>query len=76
MRQWVKEFFASYDGRITEDTVDEQINKWLMTNPSLNLIDIKYDVHYTTHYKIVSALVIYESNNEPFIDWHKGEQQA
>ena len=38
MSTWIK-MFATQDG--DPEPIDQTVNKWLISNPSINLIDIK-----------------------------------
>ena len=73
MSTWIK-MFATHDGN--PEPIDHAVNKWLISNPSFNLIDIKYKLHYNNNVWTDVVIVVYESSQEPFVDWHKGEQQA
>ncbi len=71
--RWVK-LFSTHDGH--PEHIDDVINKWLITNPSYNIVDIKYNMYSGHDVWIDSVLIVYESSQEPFVDWQKGEQQA
>jgi hypothetical protein len=73
MSRWVK-LFSTHDGH--PELIDDVINKWLISNPSFNLIDIKYKIHYNDNAWTDVVIVVYESSQEPYVDWKKGEQQA
>ena len=73
MSTWIK-MFATQDGH--PEPIDQTVNKWLISNPSINLIDIKYKLHYNNNAYIDVVIVVYESSQEPYVDWGKGEQQA
>ena len=71
--RWVK-LFSTHDGH--PEHIDDIINKWLISNPSYNIVDIKYNMYGGRDVWIDSVLIVYESSQEPFVDWQKGEQQA
>ncbi len=71
--RWVK-LFSTHDGH--PEQIDDIINKWLISNPSYNIVDIKYNMYGGRDVWIDSVLIVYESSQEPFVDWQKGEQQA
>ena len=39
-------------------------------------IDIKYKLHYNNNAYIDVVIVVYESSQEPYVDWKKGDEQA
>ena len=74
-RRFVKQF-STYDGH--PEQLDEMINKWVLKNSNtlgFNLIDVKYRVHYNDDMWYDIALVIYESDEAPYVNWDKGEKQ-
>ena len=73
MSTWIK-MFATQDGH--PEPIDQTVNKWLINNPSINLIDIKYKLHYNNNVYIDVVIVVYESSQEPYVDWKKGDEQA
>ena len=73
MSTWIK-MFATHDGY--PEPIDQSVNKWLISNPSINLIDIKYKLHYNNNVYIDVVIVVYESSQEPYVDWKKGDEQA
>jgi len=73
MSTWIK-MFATQDGN--PEPIDQSINKWLISNPSINLIDIKYKLHYNNNVYLDVVIVVYESSQEPYVDWKKGDEQA
>ena len=73
MSTWIK-MFATQDGH--PEPIDQTVNKWLISNPSINLIDIKYKLHNNNNVFIDVVIVVYESSQEPYVDWKKGDEQA
>ena len=74
-RRFVKQF-STYDGH--PEQLDEMINKWVLKNSNtlgFNLVDVKYRVHYTNDMWYDIALIIYESDEEPYVNWDNGEKQ-
>ena len=70
------DIYGHLNNVIYYELFDTAVNKWLISNPSFNLIDIKYKLHYNNNVWTDVVIVVYESSQEPFVDWHKGEQQA
>ena len=73
MSTWIK-MFATQDEH--PEPIDQTVNKLLISNPSINLIDIKYKLHYNNNAYIDVVIVVYESSQEPYVDWKKGDEQA
>ena len=74
-RRFVKQF-STYDGH--PEHIDEMINKWALKNSNtlgFNIVDVKYEVQYSNDMWYDIALIIYESDEEPYVNWDNGDKQ-